>query len=226
MSKPKTLEDFPHFIVAGVSRGATAADGYTRFELDGRFDRSVEKSVQDWFFLLFDKQSSICVALKSFDKETNAAILTCDEKDEPAVAGHSLACLNRYWRPHNVWMVLDTSWGWKKKQFPGIDAIAEDFEAKDTSIVDGREVRVWTKLEPVRDSGGRSRQYPASDQNSAPGSGSRLVPLGWDHEHCELCSSHIDAGNFGYCDPDENWLCENCYERYVMLRDLSFVDGF
>jgi hypothetical protein len=224
MSRPKTLEDFPHFIVAGVSRGATAADGYTRFELDGRFDRGVEESVQHWFFLLFDKQTSLCVTLKSLDKETSAAILTCDEKDEPDVAGHSLAYLSRQWRPHNIWMVLDTDWGWGKKQFRGLDAIAQDYEAKDISIVDGREVKVWTKLEPVRDTGGQSRHYPASDQNSPRSSESRLVPLGWDHEHCELCNTHIDVGDFGYRDPGECWMCEKCYERYVTPRDLAFVD--
>jgi hypothetical protein len=223
LSKPKTLEDFPHFIVASVSRGATTPDGYTRFELNGRFDRSVEESVQNWFYLLFGQQSSLCVTLKSLDKETSAAILTCDEKDEPGVAGHSLAYLSSYWRPHNIWMVLNTSWGWEKKHFRGLDAIAEDFEAKDISIVDGREVRFWTKLEPVRDTGGQSRYYPASDQNSPRGSKSRLIPLGWDHEHCDLCNTHIDAGDFGYCDPDENWLCVNCYEQYVVKRDLAFV---
>jgi hypothetical protein len=222
MSKPKTLEDFPQFIVADVRRGATSADGFTRFELDGRFDRSIEEKIDDWFFLLFDEKRSVCVTLQSFVKETNAAILTCDEKDEPGVAGKSLAYLNCYWRPHMIWMVLDTSWGWAKKQFCGLDAIAEDFEANDISIIDGREVKFWTKLAPMRDSG-QSRHYPTSDQNSLPGSGPRLVPLGWDHEHCELCNAHIDVGNFGYCDPDDQWLCEKCHERFVVPRDLSFV---
>jgi hypothetical protein len=226
MSKTKTLEDFPQFFVAAVRRGATAPDGYTRFELDGRFDSIIEENVENWFFLLFDKQKSLCVTLKSFDKETKKAILTCDEKDEPGVSGHSLAYLKGSWRPHSIWMVLDTNWGWERKQFRGLDAIAEDYEAKDISIVDGREVKVWTKLEPVRDSEGQSRHYPAGDQSSPVGSGRRVVPLGWDHEHCELCNTHIDVEDFGYCDPDESWLCEKCYERYVVPRNLAFVDGF
>lgn len=225
MSKPKTLEDFPHFIVSRVRRGASA-DGYTRFELEGQFDRWIGEKIQDWFFLLFDRQSSICVTLQSFDRETNAAVLTCDEKDEPSVIGRSLAYLNRYWRPHNIWMVLDTSQGWTKKQFRGIDAIAEDFEAKDISIVDGREVKVWTKLTPVRESGEPSRHDAVTDQNSPGGSGRRLVSLGWDHEHCDLCNAHIDPGDFGYCGRDEHWLCEKCYQSYAAKHDLSFVDGF
>jgi hypothetical protein len=225
MGKRKTLEDFPHFVVAGVRRGDTTMEGYTRFELDGQFDRSIDETVHDWFFLLFGKQSSVCVTLKSFDKETNSATLTCDEREEPILVGRSLAYLGRYWRPHNIWMVLDTEWKWERKQFQGIDAVAEDYEAKDISIVDGREVKVWTKLQPVRDTGSQSRHYPASDQNSPRGSESTLVPTGWDHEHCDLCNTHIDVRGFGYCDHDEHWLCEKCYERYVATRDLAFVDG-
>ena len=46
----------------------------------------------------------------------------------------------------------------------------------------------------------------------------------WDHEHCALCNVHIDAGSpQGYIDPKENWLCPDCYERYALPRDLSFV---
>lgn len=29
---------------------------------------------------------------------------------------------------------------------------------------------------------------------------------------------------FGYCDMNDRWLCEKCYERYVLRRDLAFVD--
>lgn len=225
MHKPKTLDDFPHFTVSHLRRGATDANGYTRFELDGQFDRGIEESLQDWFFLLFDRVDFICVTLQSFDMKTNAAVLTCDEKDEPTVIGRSLTYLSSNWRPHKIWMILDTSWGWEKRQFRGLDAMAEDFEAKDISIVNGREVKFWTKLEPVRAIGGQSRYYPSSDQNSPRGSGARLVPLGWDHSHCELCNAQIKLRDFGYCDRDERWMCEKCYERYVVPRDLAFVDG-
>jgi hypothetical protein len=119
-------------------------------------------------------------------------------------------------------MVLDPEWGWQKKQFVGIDPIAEDFQSEDTSIIGGREVKVWTKLSPVR--GEDSRLYPATDQSSTPASPARLVTLGWDHEHCELCNAHIDIGMYGFCDPEDRWMCENCYARYVLRRDLAFVN--
>ena len=121
-------------------------------------------------------------------------------------------------------MVLDPNWGWEREQFGGTDAVAEDYESKDISIVRDREIRVWTKLEPTGVSRGQSRHYPATDQALPVRSGTRLVPSGWGHEHCELCKAHIDAGMFGYCDPGKSWMCEKCYERFVKRRDLSFVD--
>ncbi|MGA8154422.1 MAG: hypothetical protein WB952_25990 [Terriglobales bacterium] len=222
--KPKTLEDFPKFIVTAVRRGTTSDTGYTRFELDGSFDRIIENIATNWFWLLVGEGECLCASLESIDKGTNAAILTCDQKAEPKIVGQALSYLSPYWQAYNVWMVLDPSWGWQKKQFQGIDAVAEDYESKDISIVGGREVKVWTKLEPAGGRGSQSRHYPAADQTLRPGSEARLVPSGWDHEHCDLCKAHIDAGKYGYCDPAQRWMCEKCYERYVVQRDLAFVD--
>jgi hypothetical protein len=230
--KPKTLEDFPKFVVATVRRDATSDDGYSRFEiegsfdpiLEGTFDLIIERTVVQWFWLLFGEQQCLCPMLKSFDKQTRTAILTCDEKEEPKIHGLELAYLSPRWQAFHVWMVLDPDWGWERRQFQGTDAVAEDYEAKDISIVEGREVRVWTKLEPTGTSRGQSRCYPAADQALPVHSGTRLVPGAWGHEHCELCNEHIDAGMFGLCDPDERWVCEKCYERYVVRHDLAFVN--
>jgi len=230
--KSKTLEDFPKFIVTAVRRGATSEDGYTWFELEGAFDPILERSFDQiiagrgprWFWLLFGERGCLCPMLKSFDKEANTAILTCQEKEEPRVVGSELAYLSPYWQAFHVWMVRDRNWGWERKQFQGTDAVAEDYEAKDVSIVGDREVRVWTKLEPIGAGSGQSRHYPATEQTLPVRSGTRPVPSGWDHEHCELCNEHIDAGMFGYCDSGERWMCEKCYERYVTRRDLAFAD--
>jgi hypothetical protein len=222
--KPKTLEDFPQFIVAAVRRGKTSADGYTRFELDVKFDRIIEEIDPHWFWLLSGTQDCLCATLQSLDKETQAAILTCDINDEPKVVGQTLMYLSPHWQAYNVWMVLDPTWGWERKRFQGADAVAQDYDAKDTSIVGDREIRVWTKLELVGGRGGASRHYPASDQSLPTSSEPRLVPGEWDHEHCDLCKTHIDEGEFGYCNQGGRWMCEKCYERYVMQRDLAFVD--
>jgi len=121
-------------------------------------------------------------------------------------------------------MVLDPNWGWQRKQFHGVDAIAEDYEAKDVSFVDGREIRVWTKLEPVGLSNGMSRHYPATNQSLPISPGTRIVTGGWGHAHCQLCNKHIDGGDFGYCDPEDRWMCGRCYQRYAAPHDLAFVD--
>jgi hypothetical protein len=224
--KQKTLEDFPKFEVIALRRGPTAKEGYTHYEIEGCFDRTIEiaSTGPQWFWLVFGKRGYICAAVQSRNNETNAAVLTFEARDEPNIVGHKLAYLSPYWQGFHVGMVLDPNWGWERKQFQGTDAVAEDYEAKDVSIVGGREVRVWTKLEPTGESTGQSRHYPAPDQTLPVRSGTRLVPAGWGHEHCELCNAHIDAGMFGYCDPGERWMCEKCYQRYVTPHDLAFVD--
>ncbi len=50
------------------------------------------------------------------------------------------------------------------------------------------------------------------------GEGMRIVPGGWDHEHCCLCNATISGrGNdlrSGYTDGN-NWACEECYVREI-----------
>ena len=231
-AKPKTLGDFPRFVIHDVRSGVTSDDGYQLFEIETSYDPTLEPRFDEmiggvgvqWFWLLFGERNCLIPMLKSFDTLTKTAVLTCYEKEEPSVIGSALPYLSPYWQAFHVWMVLDPSWGWERKQFQGIDAVAENYEAKEVSLVDGREVKIWTKLEPKGTDTGQSRFYPASDQASPVRSGTRLVAGGWGHGHCELCNKHIDAGMAGYCDPGERWMCENCYERYVLRRDLAFVD--
>jgi hypothetical protein len=222
--KPKTLEDFPRFKVLAVRRGETSAKGDSEFEIDGRLDGSVENIDQHWFWLLIRDNDCVCANLKSLDRETKIATVTCDEVGKPIVAGQTLFYLSPYWQAFNVWMVLNPNWGWKRTQFEAVDAIAQDYQAEDVSIVRGREVRIWTKLERADKTGHESRHYPAYDQNAPPNLTLRTIPGGWGHEHCDLCKSHINGGDFGYRDPGARWMCQKCYQAYVVPRDLSFVD--
>lgn len=231
-SKPKTLEDFPKFAVIAVRHKAPYKDGYHVFEIAGHYDPAIEPAFDliingtgpQWFWLVYGNRNCLCVTLESLDKQTRTAIVSCCETETPNVLGMKLAYLSPYWQAYHIAMALDPDWGWGKREYKGTDAVAEDYEAADVSIVNGREVKAWTKLEPVGESHGQSRHYPAEDQTLPVRSGTRLIPGGWGHEHCELCNKHIDSGDFGYCDPDERWMCENCYERYVIRRDLAFVD--
>jgi hypothetical protein len=224
MPARKTLDDFPKFTVESIRKGETLPDGYTTFEIDGKFDRAISQLGPTWFWLLLGNNQCLCPALTSLDPKTGTATVICHLTREPNLLGKTLAYLRPYWNADNIWMVLDPDWGWRREEFRGRDATAQDYEAKETSIVDGREVRIWTKVEAVDEPGGRSRHYPAADQTSPPNPTPRIVPGGWGHQHCSLCLNHIDSGNFGYRDPDDRWVCENCYNKYVVPHDLAFVD--
>jgi hypothetical protein len=54
-----------------------------------------------------------------------------------------------------------------------------------------------------------------------PPSNGEIVKGGWDHEHCQLCSTKISAagGNpsQGYTD-GKGWLCSACFDRYIAPR--------
>ena len=230
--KTKSLEDLPKFLVTAVTGGETLDDGYRSFEIEGTSDPALEGSFTEitkgtgvqWFWLLYGDRGYLTPILKTFDKLAGTAVFVCYEKEEPKVLGLEMAYLSAYWQAFNVWMVLDSGWGWERTQFLGTDAVAEDYEAQDLSIVEGREIRVWTKLEAAGAGRGQSRHYPATDQTLPVRSGTRSVPAAWGHEQCGLCNAHIDAGEFGYRDPEERWMCEKCYERYAIRHDLAFLD--
>jgi hypothetical protein len=206
-----------------MRRGETSPTGFTRFELSGRFNRIIEID-PGWFWLVGERNECLCPTLKELDEESLEATLTFDKKEEPTVAGRQFAYLSPRWQAFHVWMVNDPDWGWERKLLEGTDALDQDYEAREPSIVDGREVRVWTKREPVGRPVNSSRHYPALNQTLPTSPDPRVVPGGWGHEHCTLCRGHINAGEFGYGDPQGNWLCETCHQRYVVARDLAFVD--
>jgi|GEM_PF-1572296 len=224
--RPKTLDDFPSLTVTHVRRGETSSMGYTEFEVEGTFERfnQIKETECTWFWLLIGEHDCLCAQIRSLDKDTGAAVVTCDREKMPDIVGEKLFYLSPYWQAYNIWMVLDPNWGWERAQFQRVDAVAESYDSQDVSIVDGREVRKWTKLGRADKKGHESRYYPAQEQSSGVDDPSRIIPSGWDHEHCDLCKAHIDAGVFGNRDPDGRWMCESCYEKYVKPRDLSFVD--
>jgi hypothetical protein len=72
---------------------------------------------------------------------------------------------------------------------------------------------------------GLSRYYPVfpSGESSLRIGPDGTIKGGWTHSRCELCNQHIDAGNCGYVDPSEHWVCESCYEKYVQAHNLAFM---
>ncbi len=222
--KTKTLADLPQITVTAVRVGLASDAGYTYFEIDVSFDGIPEMMNGNWFWALFGERECACVSVQSLDRERNTAVLTFEDEAEPQILGKQLACLSPYWQAFHVWMVLEPRWIWERKEVQGTDAVAEDYEADDVSLIEGREIKVWTKIEPAAGGRGQTRYYPAEDQTLPVRPGTRIVPSVWDHEHCELCRAHIHAGEFGYCDLSEHWLCEECHRKYVVPHDLAFID--
>jgi hypothetical protein len=50
---------------------------------------------------------------------------------------------------------------------------------------------------------------------------------GWDHEHCRICLQKISTfetdKNYGYVNQSDHWLCESCYQNYVLKKSLDFI---
>jgi hypothetical protein len=92
-SMPKTLEDFPKLVVTALRRGPKAEEGYTFFELEGRFDQHINVTTDgpQWFWLLFGKRGCLCASVQSLDKNTKAAVLTFEATEEPDIVGQTLA---------------------------------------------------------------------------------------------------------------------------------------
>lgn len=221
----KTLEDFPTFRLSRLSRGETDPDGFTTFELEGEFDRVIKPVGEiTWFWLLIGEREAVCAQWKSFADDTRIATLIVYKKELPEMVGKTLYYLSPGWDARNVWMVLDEQWGWERVRFQAVDAVAENYESNDVSIVDGRDVKTWTKLQRADKRTSTERYAPAAEQTSLSHGEQQVIPGGWDHEHCQLCRGHFDHGDFGYRDGDELWMCESCYDKYAKPHDLSFVD--
>jgi hypothetical protein len=54
-----------------------------------------------------------------------------------------------------------------------------------------------------------------------------VIEGGWDHEHCAICWQTISPSEpdneYGYRDQDDTWVCQTCYEQYVVPKCLDFI---
>jgi len=46
----------------------------------------------------------------------------------------------------------------------------------------------------------------------------RVVPGGWDHEHCKVCRFSISNGHTYWANEDGVLLCDACHEHYVLRK--------
>ena len=101
-----------------------------------------------------------------------------------------------WWTYEQVELVADRTRRWCEQVFQPSDAIL------------------------FHDGKGRRKKLPGE----AEVAGERVLPGGWEHEHCSLCEQTIsqDEGDehSGYTD-GRDWLCRACYQDFIAPRFTS-----
>jgi hypothetical protein len=123
--------------------------------------------------------------------------------DKPEQAGRLLAektypYLDGYWG-ERAEIALDEKRNWHKVRFEASDAI-----------------------EFITPNGRLVRKAIATD------TGGRLIPSGWDHDHCAILSEKIGRGGLpkGFNSEPDAWVCERCYVDFVKPKSLAFIPSW
>jgi hypothetical protein len=121
-------------------------------------------------------------------------------RESPIQVGSLVPWIEGYWHAYHVTMILDPDAGWRRTEFAAI--AAQHFRVGNTYG--------WAKV---------GQELP---QGAIP---TFVQERGWDHEHCELCRGKIGSGGQprGYVDPHDRWVCESCYQKYIVTRNLEFL---
>lgn len=225
MAAIKTIDDLPHFRVSAVNQNESHEPYY---ELTGVLDRTTDVPEGLCSLLLPDKE--VLTAMPGYLQFRNAAAneasVQITGQSVPDIVGLTLAYVHPKWNPVQVWMVSVPTWKWTSALFQATDATTKIVKGTHVSILDGEEIKEWIELKEKGKDTGLSRRYPVF-----PSGKSTLLQIdpdgtvkgGWNHAHCQLCDTHIEAGNQGYVDPGGHWVCEGCYSRFVESHDLSFM---
>ncbi|MBW3623284.1 MAG: hypothetical protein KY468_07735 [Armatimonadetes bacterium] len=167
-----------------------------RTQIHGGFTHT--SGVRKGLCFLYTSNRSFAGILTWFNRKTNQGVIADITWSEPAGlhTGDTFSWVDGYWDPGLVRNILEGKW--EPVRFEAEDAVAFYEEGH----------YGWTKVDT-----------PLSE-NCKP---VRIIPKGWDHEHCEICRASIDEGDPGYRTKDEMWLCKECYEKYGAPRDLLFM---
>jgi hypothetical protein len=220
----KKIEDLPQFTVSLMEEGQRyRSSDFTECKLHGAFDHlnSVRES-RSW--LLLPQRHCLIGDLESLDQYSRTAVFVTDEKSLTDLVGKSLPYVDGYWQAYHVWMVVEPWWSWKRKLRQRAEVTAEVFEAETAQTIAGQEVKKWIRVKEFGAVHGRERVYPVFAGDLQPQIDA-VIARGWEKERCELCDRRIMLNDHGFVDPDEHWVCEPCYARYVAIHDLSFLDS-
>jgi len=174
------------------------------------WDPPVSKDSVEWFWAISWNKGyyDYVPCLLSYDSDTKCANLSFNEEQLDFKVGDSLFCFRAYWQGYHFRMVDDPGWPWRQITW-------RSSAAKESFFTDAEGNR-WRVLQDS--TGQKSRLYPMREQDSA-----EVLMIDWDHEHCELCNTHIENGFTAFQDEDSHFLCVACYEKYVLPHDLTFL---
>jgi hypothetical protein len=145
--------------------------------------------------------------LLDLDKGSGRAVFEAPfwSASDPIQRGCRPQWVDGQWQAYHLTMILDPDAGWRRVRFEP------------------------TAAQHVAQKG----QAMSSRARTVPGGAvaTRIVPGGWDHEHCTLCMERIGrwgdeygyvAGGAAYVD-SRDWLCDRCGEKFAVPRSVAFV---
>jgi hypothetical protein len=167
----------------------------------GRFENcTLDADGITWFYLWLSATEAILPSLVELDKESGSAVISISPEDmrDTIRPGSALHWLDPYWREYHVTMILEGQW--KRIDFIAEDAIHFEKGGK----------RGWAPLGATIPDGFVQ---------------THIEKGGWDHEHCEICNSHIgsEGSAVGYKDENNRWLCPECHDKWAAPRSLGFL---
>jgi hypothetical protein len=189
-----TLADFSQLTVQEVKRQTDC------FLLSGRITKPGRLSSGEDLGIHVTSDKYEIAKLMHLDPDAGTGTLKVmgNEMHASIVEGATFALCSEYWSD-KLNLVLDKNLRWNRITFAALDAFVEPAETPGW--------RKWSAATP-------------EDKNRTDG---KIAPGGWDHEHCEICWTHIDPGDDGYKNEPNNWVCVKCFERYVAPHDLRFA---
>lgn len=104
--------------------------------------------------------------------------------------------------------------------FHGLDAIVirvpEDATEPPPAVQDRHASRQPWRILPVE--GAHHVKWPYAGGHVPDGG--TVEPGGWDHEHCDGCNGHVNAGQWFWQSVDEpcTWLCGECHQLFQRLE--------
>lgn len=220
----KSLHDLPQFTVSSVRTGQTAADGRTDYQLAGTFNTLDGVKLGHRCWLIRPDLHGLDSRLVELDHQSQEGMFSTSESEKPCEPAVSLAYVDGCWRADLIKMVVQPEWIWTPLSFVPSDAVEYRRKPDGTQRDENETGVLWRKISDSEILTGHPN-LETSDGSRYAGD-ARIVPGGWDHEHCRICMKSILSGDIAFADPtNEYWFCRDCGASYLVPRDLSFVDG-